>query len=234
MAVLPQDNPITSSDELARHKLIQALREGTFIPGQRLYEPDLLSLTGLGRTPLRQALTRLISEGLLRRTPGRKGYVLPQFTAQDREQLFVVRSALEIAACESAATHRTDTQIERLKALNSQEEALYLQALEDFSEERQQRYTSLNEDFHRLIFEASHNPYLLQCFEQIFWQTALYPVLYAPIYTGHRAPHPSWQEHRNIILAIEAQDSDAAALAMRLHLSHTQKERSEIHERTAD
>lgn len=222
----------TRTDDLARQCLIEALRDGSLQPGQRIFEPDLLALTGLGRTPLRQALTRLQAEGLLRQTPGRKGYLLPSFSEQDRRQLFIARRCLELTACEEASRHRTEAQLDTLRELNAQEELFFSPKGNSSVPDKKklQRYAALNEAFHRTIFEASHNPYLLLCFEQIFWRTALYPLLFAPVYTGQQSIHHSRHEHGAIIDALEQGDRKAANIAMELHLERTEHERSPMHE----
>ena len=74
--------------------LRQAILERKLAPGQRLIERELVELTGVSRTSIREALRELAAEGLVTTIPN-KGTVVATVTAEEARQLYQVRSALE-------------------------------------------------------------------------------------------------------------------------------------------
>lgn len=74
--------------------LRQAILDGRFAPGQRLIERELVELTGVSRTSIREALRELAAEGLVTTIPN-KGTVVATLSAEDARQLYQVRSVLE-------------------------------------------------------------------------------------------------------------------------------------------
>ena len=77
--------------------LRQAILERELVPGQRLIERELVELTGVSRTSIREALRELAAEGLVTTIPN-KGTVVAEVTAEEARQLYQVRSALEALA----------------------------------------------------------------------------------------------------------------------------------------
>ena len=74
--------------------LRQAIIDRRFLPGQRLIERELVELTGVSRTSIREALRELTAEGLVTSVPN-KGNVVTTVSAKEAAQLYEVRSALE-------------------------------------------------------------------------------------------------------------------------------------------
>ncbi len=89
---------------------------GRVKPGSILYERELAKQLGVSKTPVRESLTVLDHEGLVRTLP-RKGYLVNGFTVQDVHNYFDLRVILESAAAELAVGRITDEQIEALAAL---------------------------------------------------------------------------------------------------------------------
>ena len=68
--------------------------ERRLLPGDRITEPPLAEELGLSRTPIRQALARLVSEGFLENRPDQRGYRLPPLDRQDMQEVFSAREVL--------------------------------------------------------------------------------------------------------------------------------------------
>jgi GntR family transcriptional regulator, trigonelline degradation regulator len=98
--------------------LRQAIIERQFAPGERLIERELVELTGVSRTSVREALRELGAEGLVTAIPN-KGTVVARVTAEDARQLYEVRSVLEALAARLFVQNATQAQRTALvKALN--------------------------------------------------------------------------------------------------------------------
>src|SRR6187551_3565992 len=86
--------------------LRQAIRDMRFQPGQRLIERELVELTGVSRTSIREALRELAAEGLVTAIPN-KGTIVTSVSAEEARQLYQVRSALEALAGRLFVEHAT-------------------------------------------------------------------------------------------------------------------------------
>jgi GntR family transcriptional regulator, trigonelline degradation regulator len=89
--------------------LRQAIIERQFAPGQRLIERELVELTGVSRTSVREALRELAAEGLVTAVPN-KGTVVTSVSAEEARQLYEVRSALEALAGTLFVRHASQAQ----------------------------------------------------------------------------------------------------------------------------
>jgi DNA-binding GntR family transcriptional regulator len=103
----PLDRPLALSDRVY-HTLRQFLREGRLGAGERLREVPLAAQLGVSRTPIREALARLASEGLVA-VEGR-GYVSRGVSSDDVEDIYELRFLLEPAAIRQAAATARDPQ----------------------------------------------------------------------------------------------------------------------------
>lgn len=137
---------------------------GELKPGSMVSERHLMELTGLGRTPVREAIQRLALSYMVRIHPN-KGIEIPGISIEDQLSGLEVRRANELLAVELAcarATQKDIAAIEKLAAVLDGEFTLH-----DYSETVGQT--------HALIIEAAHNPYLaalmtpLQSLSRRFW-----------------------------------------------------------------
>lgn len=145
-------------------QVVQAIREGIrdghFVPGQRLIEADLTEQFGISRGPLREAMSRLASDALVVIEP-HKGVAVRRFTQEELEELYDVRQAVESLAARLAATRidRDDNQ-SRLQALMTEMQSLS-------SSGDVMAYSSCNDRFHKLIVEISGNRYLINLIDHL-------------------------------------------------------------------
>src|SRR4029453_18977055 len=85
------------------------------MPGQKLHHQQLSERLGGSRTPVREALTRLVQEGYVSFLPNR-GFTCKEIRMQEAEELYELREALEAFAVEKAIANLTDAALARLRA----------------------------------------------------------------------------------------------------------------------
>jgi DNA-binding GntR family transcriptional regulator len=175
-------------------------------PGARLYEPALATELEVSRTPLREAVRRLIAEHLLEQQPT-GGVVVPKLDAKGIAELYDVRAALEaLMACEAAkrVTHVDLAALNELLDRNA--------ALVSFPEEAMRVGNSL----HAKIAEVADNSWALRLHEQVSNQMQRYRA-----YTNHTQSRRerALEEHREIVEALASDPGRASDLAYRHVLS---------------
>jgi DNA-binding GntR family transcriptional regulator len=189
-----------------------ALRErilsGDLARGTRLRQALLADELGVSRTPLREALRRLSTEGLVEFSPNR-GATVSELDFGDMRHAWSARVALEPGAARLAAERRDGPSIARLqRAIASQQSA---------GSDRQASFAA-NREFHLALAAASGNPHLTR-FAEMLWV----PRIGVPIYEAQAAlasGSTAWaSEHARITEAIAAGDADLAERLTRDHIS---------------
>ncbi|MDJ0388443.1 GntR family transcriptional regulator [Roseomonas sp. E05] len=199
----PDAPPSRSPDLYARMKAeITSLR---LSPGTQLQEVALGQRFGVSRTPVREALQRLLRDGLVERFG--RFYRVIRLTETEVRELCELREALECMAVELAVAREPGC-TDALKALiAAQEEAL---RCEDFD-----AFNSLDGEFHLRIGEAAGNTALLRQLETLRDKACLV--------RGMEQRRPHWTgrviaEHGRIANAMERRDATIAAAEMRYHI----------------
>lgn len=183
----------------------EMIQDGTFAPGRRLPEKDIAELLETSRTPVREAMNRLISEGLLMVHPQR-GYAVVELDKQQILELFVVREFLEGAAARGAAQHASDPEIQSLRRMSEELRALGNDV---------PGQVILNRRFHRAIVAASHNRYLEEIHARHAERTMTIP---RTTYETQDRFNDSYAQHKAIVDAIEQRNPDLAEQAARDHV----------------
>jgi DNA-binding GntR family transcriptional regulator len=181
-------------------------------PGERLNEVDLARRLGASRTPLREALNRLVSEGFLRFESGR-GFFCRDFRPREIFDLYQIREALESFAVRAACDSATAEQIAELEAFldrTGESEAAYSDA----------DLLALNEEFHEGLAGLTGNVEILRMLRNV--NARIRFVRWVSMDARHSSTQ---QEHRAILDAIKAKDPDRAA---RLMLEHIDRRPDEI------
>lgn len=194
-----------SRAEHAYRRLLEGIRAGEFRPGQRLREIDLATRLGVSRTPVREAIRRLASEGLVELAPGR-GVMIIELTRQQVRELYFLRSTLEGAAARAAAQHASESEIAAFRAT--------LRQMAAWREDPAQ-IARLNRDFHRLIHDAAHNRYLARALSQLSDSLALLP---GTTFQASGRPELAEIEHAALLHAIENRDAERAEKCAREHI----------------
>jgi len=188
----------------------QALRSGRYPPHSRLVESELAIALGVSRTPVRDALRRLESDGLVRSERNR-GYVVADLM-EDVAHVFLIRERLEGLAAGMAAETITRPELEGLDALQVEMETLLATSQTDID-----RLVELNGELHRRITEASRSPRLIKLIERLHPQYMSYQVL--RLYSDEERRR-SIREHREVLDALWQRDSGTAEQVINRHLEH--------------
>ncbi|MDI9370320.1 MAG: GntR family transcriptional regulator [Synergistaceae bacterium] len=201
----------TTSADYAYQELRHRIITKQLKPGQRLPEVNIAAQMGVSRTPVREALRRLASEGLVQIIPN-SGARLAAPTVREIEDTFLVREQLECLAIELAADKIGDRHLRRI------EEALIEEsrAIED---KELETYLEVNEAFHKTVADASGNKVLVEYVENILARTNAYVVFYDPFFKPETTPSPD--DHRRILAALKDKDKEKCIELMKLHLKKT-------------
>src|SRR5262252_61898 len=126
-------------DEVAS-RVRDMIIEGALAPGARIYEEQLAKTLGVSRTPMREALKTLASEGLIELAAAR-GALVKRFSPKDVRDMLDVLAVLESFAARLACKEASDEQIAELRALHDRMAAF-------FKAKNRLEYYKLNQDFH--------------------------------------------------------------------------------------
>ena len=201
-----------SSGAAAYEAVMDAIRRGDFVPGARLREEDVGARLNLSRTPVREALRRLEAEGIVEHRP-RAGAVVRQLSHAEVVELYEMRVVLERTAAEMAATHGTEAEFDTLADLNRQIAA---------ERSNPSRAAAINQDFHRGLYLACRNRFLLDAARGL--NNAL--LLLGPTtFTDADRIDVVVRQHGAIIEALDARDPEAAGAAAEAHLQTSLRHR---------
>jgi DNA-binding GntR family transcriptional regulator len=196
------DNYYPLRDQI-RDELRAQIGDGHLPPGQRLIEQVLADQFGVSRIPVREALRSLESEGLVTMVP-RRGMVVAELSRVDIEQLYEVRSALEILASSLAAQRASVSEVEALSGVLSA--ARKAVSIGDFREA-----VRLNAEFHDSVVRMAANPFLASALEPLTGRIRWI--------IGHGQEHErDLAEHAGLLAAIAAGDGKLAAERARSHM----------------
>jgi len=186
--------------------LRQAIIERKLAPGQRLIERELVELTGVSRTSIREALRELAAEGLVTTIPN-KGTIVAQVTADEARQLYQVRSALEALAGRLFVENATPAQ---RRALTSA-----FRAVERAAGKGAPAWLAAKDKFYDVLFEGGGNEALRSIACTLH---ARISRLRSLSLTRPGRAAESTAELAEIVAAVAANDADAAAKACSHHV----------------
>ena len=136
------------------------LSRGELLPGSRLVNRALAGEIGVSVIPVREAIHRLASEGLVQHIPGAGAFVR-ELSLQDLDELYILRDALESCAAEEAARHITESQLEQLESIQRQMDRVgeEIAACEDqhATPEMMNRWLDCEEQFHEILVAAARS-----------------------------------------------------------------------------
>jgi len=200
----------TSLSSIAYDAIKKSLLEtdlAKFPAQQRLDERELADRLGISRTPLREAINRLVVEGFLRVVPRKGIYVVKKSKAEIIE-ILLVRSALEAMAARLTAKHATAEEIQMMKDVFSPFNQYNI--IEKYLE-----YSDANIRFHELVLRTSRCGKLIELagslFDHMRWIRFRAAGFHARLVGIHG-------DHLQIIEAIEKKDPDMAEKRMRTHI----------------
>ena len=203
--IQPEAVGVRSLTDQAYYRLRELIVTLELAPGALLNERDLMERTGLGRTPIREALRTLANERLVEVFP-RRGVLVSNVNARDLAALSELRAILEPPAARLAAERRTE-------ADRAETEALIAELDDADGDERS--LIGLDQRIHRHVYRAMHNPFLETVLAEHYlltlriWFLALDRVA---------SLGDAVREHRDLLEAIRDGDGARAEGAMRRHI----------------
>jgi DNA-binding GntR family transcriptional regulator len=187
--------------------LRQAILDRHFAPGQRLIERELVELTGVSRTSIREALRELAAEGLVQTIPNR-GTVVATLSAEEARQIYQVRSVLEGLAGKLFVENASPAQ---RRALAKQLTTIERLAAKDAS------ILEAKDRFYEILFAGGGNLALHQTAASLHARVRALRSLSLSLPGRARK---SVGELRDIIDAVDNDDAEKAARACRRHVAN--------------
>lgn len=201
----------TSLTDHAYHYLRQAILSGSLPVGAALRQEKISADLGISRLPVREALRRLDTEGLVVLRP-RRGYFVALLDTSEIEELFDIRAALETRAGYLAAVHRTQADIEELsEILDSLERTASTQPLDVST------FFKTNRLFHQRFFASSKRRHLCRLLSSV--QDSVDP--YIRMSANISSVEASQQDHRDLFDALKAGDGELVAQLCRKHCDNS-------------
>jgi DNA-binding GntR family transcriptional regulator len=193
----------TNLSEALAGEIRSMILDGLLPAGARINEVHLAARLGVSRTPLREALTGLVSEGAVTSVPRLGFYVVP-LTAEELGHLYPMRAILDPAALRLGGLPPPG-RIERLKAINAR-----LAAAADPIEA-----VRLDDEWHFELLAGCPNPILLGFIEQMMWRTRRYEL---GLMRSRTNVEHTTGDHDRVIEALEAGDLDGACAALEANM----------------
>jgi len=195
-----------SLGDVAYQAIRDAIANNEIKPGDRLSEYMVADWLKISRTPARECLRRLETEGLLTMHP-RRGLMVPRLDESEIQELYAARELLEGAVAGMAARFSTDAEISMLQHLIEREAQIADQPDKMFE---------LNLEFHHLVAQAARNHYLAKFLQSISSTMSVHRRVSTLVNSNRRAE--VLKEHRVLVNAIVRRDEDAARAAALHHV----------------
>ncbi|WP_404324038.1 GntR family transcriptional regulator [Cytobacillus firmus] len=206
-----EGNNLISIREHAYLYLKKLILEGEYQAGDRLVERELAAKLNISRTPIREALFRLESQGFVKTVP-RKGVVISNISEDEVLEVFTILSSLEVLAVKLAA--------QRMDSGTQQELDLKIKELIELSEQYEENFNSEHIQMNRLINKASKSPKLYEIL------SGLIDFIHMAANMGYETPgrrKDSLKEHIDIMKALRDKDAEIAEYLMRIHIENSKK-----------
>lgn len=206
-----------SLGEAAYHRLRALIVEVQLAPGAVVSEDELQSLTGIGRTPIREALQRLERDQLVRIIP-RRGVMIAPIDLGDLALLYESRGMLEPYVHRLAALRGSERQWSVMQAALDRVSDLGLDAT--WAE-----LLEADRVCHEQVWEASENKFLTQTLDMLYTQSERLWHQYVREVSDLRT---ALGEHREVLAALRARDADRAAALIENHVRNFENQTREV------
>jgi DNA-binding GntR family transcriptional regulator len=216
---LPNDEAVVElRSQLVARRLREAIVGGRYSPGERLRQEEIAGEMGISRVPVREALRQLETEGLVTLAP-HAGATVAQLDANDLDEIYAIRIAVEPMLIAESAPRLDQAQLEHLRDL-----VLAIEAAADAPE----RWLELDRRFHVESFAGAPMPQARELVEGFWNRTQHYRR--AHVFGMTRDDLDVVQlEHRLILDALRRGNGEDAGAALRTHLRRT---REALHQRS--
>lgn len=204
---LKEENPFLSNTNIAHQLLLEDIVSWNLKPGEKISQESIATLFEMSRTPIRDALAQLETEGYIEKNSS-SGYQVPQVRLKDYVDFFEYRLLIEPQAAYWAARNITMDELESLaENLTASEKAV--------EEKKIRRFLRLDQEFHDIIIHASNNDYLIEGAKVYSKKKELYAQF---LVSRGEQVSSIINKHRLVYEAIHENDEDKAKEAMRSHL----------------
>jgi DNA-binding GntR family transcriptional regulator len=220
---MPRDHKEKIDRRLLHERVLERLREaimnGELKPGEFIRQQHIAEQFGVSQMPVREALKKLVAEGLVEDIRYR-GVRVVQYTLKDIADLFALRSFLEGRTANAAASLITKAELEQLSTLGNEMESAVASG-------EIATYRQFNRQFHETIYRASKSYFLIQILDKL-WSS--YPTMLPgnfPQTVDNPIPFREERdqtEHRAIVAAMAKRDPEAAERLMNAHIQNAGKE----------
>jgi len=177
-----------------------------FKPGERVNEVEIATQLGVSRTPLREALNRLSTEGFLTMEPG-KGFFCRELDPKEIFDLYEVRKAIEVAAVRLSVKRRSDAEIEAVIAFLDENGP-------DAGQRTRLQLVELDETFHEMVVQMSGNAEMLRLLKNV--NARIRFVRWIDLDAERR--RFTQLEHRQLANAIQQRDVDVCVEILEKHI----------------
>ncbi|MFJ7727717.1 GntR family transcriptional regulator [Neobacillus sp. NPDC097160] len=182
-------------------------------PGKQLIESRISDTLKVSRTPIRNALKNLASEGLVDIVPN-KGAFVTSPTHDEIIQAYELRGNLEFIAARKSMEYLTEKDFSTIKEIIENEKL----ALADKNTET---FVKVNKDFHVAITEKCNNKFLNEFIERLIIQTNIYLILYDEFFNNKTQEPYSPNEHSHILSLMEQKKETELKIALENHFKHS-------------
>jgi len=201
---------MTNAPDQAYEIIRHAILDGTFQPGDRLIEEKLVEMCGVSRTPIREAIQRLVAENYLASKPN-SGSFVAKWEQQDIDDIFALRATVESMACRRAASTITP---EELIALRKEHNVINA-ALNADGPVNISAFLLGNRRFHEGILVATKSEPLIQAANRLISP----PIVSRTAFNYNKEDIArSNDHHAELIEALGARDGDWSESIMRSHI----------------
>jgi DNA-binding GntR family transcriptional regulator len=197
------ERPFRTVADMAYETIREGILTGVFQPGERLRQDQLAEAIGVSRIPVRSALLKLESNGLVTFHPYR-GAVVNTLTVDELREIYEIRRLLEAHALRKAMKAMTPERLERLEQLAF--ELNEVEGAEDFLRRRT--------DFYRELYDHDHQPQIVALIERLREDAARYTVERNVDY----ARRPGERDHAHVLSFLRSGDIEGAVRWLDDHL----------------
>ncbi|MBP2662201.1 MAG: rspR 3 [Firmicutes bacterium] len=198
--------------EVVAETLREAIVNGTLNPGERLMEIQLAEELGVSRTPVREAIRKLELEGFVIMIP-RRGTYVADLSIKDINEVFEIRTALDILAAGLAVERITEDELEQL-------ERLLVEIGKLIEGDDIDKIVEVDSQFHDVLYKASRNDRLVGIINNLREQITRFRSISIQ-YPGRMKV--SIEEHRQLVEAIADRNTELAQQIAREHMENSEQ-----------
>lgn len=206
-----EDNLISIRERVYLH-IKNLILEGEFKTGDRLVERELAERLNISRTPIREALFRLESQGFVK-TVARKGVIVADISEKEIVEVFTILSSLEVLAAKLAVQKLDDE-------TKSKFNAAIMKVQGCLQDENDNDYSDLHVELNHLLYSSAKNSKLYEML------SGLSDYIRAFAKTGYKKPgraEQSMEEHVKIMEAIINNESEMAEFLTKIHIENSRR-----------